>query len=107
MLKIHARKDGLTGMIQALAKAMFQARLRPGCIESQIYAQTASPRSLLYVEQWETQEDLDCRIRSQEFHVLLATMEAASEPPCLEIRTVSRQQGLEYIESLRLAHATN
>jgi quinol monooxygenase YgiN len=81
---------------------MAQARLEPGCMDCQVYAEAANPQSLLYLEQWSTQQEMDVEIRSQRFGTLLSIMETAPAAPTLEIWTVSEQRGLEYVEAIRL-----
>lgn len=90
-------------MVQALVTVMGQARLQRGCVDCQLYAETGSPRSLLYVEQWATWQDFEVQVRSQRFGMLLAIMETAPAAPDLELRTISEQRGLEYIRTIRLA----
>ena len=90
-------------MVQSLAKVMFQARLERGYVDCRLYAETGNPQSLLYVEQWATQQDFEAELLSRRFGTLLAIMETAPQAPELEVRTVSRQQGLEYVRSVRLA----
>ena len=89
-------------MLQALARVMFQAKLERCCLECQIYAETGNPHSLLYIEQWTTEQEMDRQLRSARFGTLLAIMETAPAAPRLEIQTVSEQRGLEYVESVRL-----
>jgi quinol monooxygenase YgiN len=103
ILQITAHAKGVPAMVQALANLMFQAKLEAGCLDCQLYAQTANSRVLHYVEQWATREDMDKQIRSTRFSLLLATLETAAEAPLLEIRTVSEQRGLDYIKALRLS----
>ncbi len=102
VLKITARPSGVRAMVQALASVMFKARLERACLDCQTYAETATPRSLQYVEQWPTLQDLESQLRSERFGMLLAIMETASEAPHLEVRTVSEQRGLDYIGEIRL-----
>lgn len=90
-------------MVQSLAKVMFQARLERGYVDCRLYAETGNPQSLLYVEQWATQQDFEAELLSRRFGTLLAIMETAPQAPELEVRTVSGQQGLEYVRSVRLA----
>jgi len=59
ILQITAHTKGVTAMVQALASLMFQAKLEVGCLGCQLFAQTANPRALSYVEQWATSEDLE------------------------------------------------
>ncbi len=102
ILRIKPRPKGIPAMVQALATAMFQARLEAGCVDCQLYADTGNPSALRYMEQWATREDMDAQIRSPRFSTLLAIMETAPEAPDLEIRTVSEQRGLEYVRTIRL-----
>ncbi len=103
VLKISAPPKGIAAMIQALATAMGQARLQRGCVDCQLYAETGSPRSFLYVERWATSQDFEVQVRSQRFGMLLAIMETAPQAPDLEVRTISEQRGLEYVRTIRLA----
>ena len=89
-------------MAQALAHVMALARLEPGCVECQVYAETANRQSLFYLEQWATQQELEAELRSQRFGTLLSIMETAPVAPTLEISTLSELRGLEYVEAVRL-----
>ena len=102
-LKITARASGIPAMVQALAIVMGQARLQRGYIDCQLYAEIGNPRSLLYLEQWETSQDFEVQVRSQRFGTLLAIVETAPEAPALKVRTIPEQLGLEYIANIRLA----
>ena len=88
-------------MVQALATVMGQATLQRGCVDCRLYVETGAPQSLLYVEQWATQQDLECQLRSRRFGMLLAIMETAPQAPELEVRAVSERRGLEYVRSVR------
>ena len=90
-------------MVQALATVMGQARLQRGYVDCQLYAETGNPRSMVYLEQWVSSQDFEVQVRSQRFGMLLAIMETAPEAPALEVRTISEQRGLEYLQSIRLA----
>ena len=102
-LKIAAQTKGIAAMVQALVTVMGQARLQRGYIDCQLYAETGNPRSLLYLEQWETSQDFEVQVRSQRFGMLLAIMETAPEAPALTVRTIPEQRGLEYIGKIRMA----
>ena len=90
-------------MVQSLAKVMFQAKLEPACTDCRLYSENGKPQSLLYVERWATARDFEVQLRSERFGTLLAIIESASQPPELEVRTVSEQRGLDYVSRIRLA----
>jgi quinol monooxygenase YgiN len=54
------------------------------------------------ISKWETRQDLDHHIRSDLFSVLLGTKSLLCEPPQIEIHTVSRSEGMEAIDAVRL-----
>ena len=89
-------------MIHALAEVKFQANLERGCVDCRLYAETAYPQSLHYVEQWSSPQDFQKQLQSERFGTLFAIMETASRAPYLEVRTVSEQRGLDYVRAVRL-----
>ena len=103
LLRITARLNGMAPMVQSLAKVMFQAKLEPACTDCRLYSENGKPQSLLYVERWATARDFEVQLRSKRFGTLLAIIESASQPPELEVRTVSEQRGLDYVSRIRLA----
>ena len=89
-------------MIHALAELKFHAELERGCVDCRLYAETAYPQSLHYVEQWSSHQDFERQLQSHRFGMLLALMETASQASYLEVRTVSEQRGLDYVRAVRL-----
>lgn len=81
---------------------MFQAKMDHACLDCQLYSEIGNPKSLRYIEQWPTLQELESQVRSQRFGMLLAIMETAASPPKLEIRTISEQRDLGYISAVRL-----
>ncbi len=103
MLNIQSSATGMPAMIHALAEVVFQANLERGCVDCRLYAETACPQSLHYVEQWSSPQDFERQVQSHRFGMLLAPMETASQAPFLEVRTVSEQRGLDYVRAVRLS----
>jgi quinol monooxygenase YgiN len=77
-------------------------RAEPGCQGCRLYEEVGNEDVLLYVEEWETREDLERHMRSARYERLLAIMEASARPPILRYDVVSCSQGLEYLEAVRL-----
>ncbi len=81
---------------------MFQAKMEHACLNCRLHSEIGNPKSLRYMEQWTTLQELESQVRSQRFGMLLAVMETAASPPRLEIRTISEQRDLEYVSTVRL-----
>ena len=88
-------------MVDALRSVMLPARLERGCTRARILRDVDAADSIDYLEEWQSAEDLQERIRSASFGRLLALMEAAPSAPSLEFRDVSGVHGLEYVAAVR------
>jgi quinol monooxygenase YgiN len=101
VLKIIADPKRVKPMIQALNSLMLPIQLDRGCGGCYLCADVGEPNSLLYVEEWATQRDLEREMRSDRFTRLLSVMESSPKPPVLEFQFVSQTRGLEYIAEVR------
>ena len=81
-------------------------RAQPGCIHFEICHNIDDVNTLAIVEEWESQEDLDRYIRSDEYRKVLALIDFSAEPPEIRFNTVSHTGGLEVIEAARGACET-
>lgn len=90
-------------MVRALSRVMVSAKIDRGCDHVELTRDAEDGSVLVYVEDWEDKEQLERRIRSGRFGVLLELMEACPTAPQLELRFVSDVQGLDYVASLRQA----
>ena len=80
-------------------------RVEPGCLSCGLFQDAGTGDEFLYVEEWETPEQLERHMRSARYGRLLAMMEAADRPPMLRYCSVSDVRGLEYLEAVRLGGA--
>jgi quinol monooxygenase YgiN len=101
VLKIIANAKGVQSMTHALRSLMLPIQLDRGCGGCHLYGDAGEPNSLLYVEKWATQKDLEREIRSDRFTRLLSLMESSPTPPVLEFWFISQTRGLEYIAEIR------
>jgi quinol monooxygenase YgiN len=88
-------------MVDALRSVMLPARLERGCTRAQILRDVDAAESIDYLEEWQSPEEIQERIRSGPFSHLLALMEAAPSPPSIEFRDVSGIHGLDYVAAVR------
>lgn len=80
-------------------------RVEPGCLACGLYQEACDGDAFLYVEEWESPEQLERHMRSARYERLLAVMEASARPPVLRYHTVSGSKGLEYLQAVRLGAA--
>jgi len=75
----------------------------PGCLHCGSYTDAQNEDILCYVEDWQTEDDLQRHIRSSDYRKFLALMDLSSEPPDLKFHRVSETFGIEYVSRVRLA----
>ncbi len=73
----------------------------PGCLNCGFYADTRDEGILCYVEDWQTEEDLQRHIRSEDYRKFLALIDLSTEPPDLKFHRVSETFGIEYLTQVR------
>jgi quinol monooxygenase YgiN len=73
----------------------------PGCISCHIYRDLQGKNVFMLKELWESEEDLDLHLRSDEYRNLLLILETALEQPEIRFDTISSSTGIETIEKAR------
>ena len=76
-------------------------RIENGCASCDFYQDLANDNIFLLLEEWESRADLERHIRSEEYRHILALIELSSAPPIIKFNTVTREEGIETIESVR------
>jgi len=76
-------------------------KVQSGCISCGFYQDLDDPDTALYVEEWESRENLEHHIKSDLYRIILSLMELCREPPQIKLSTISNTEGLEAIEALR------
>ena len=73
----------------------------PGCAGCGFYTDAQNENVLCYVEDWETEEELQRHIRSDDYRKFLALIDLSGEPPDLKFHRVSETFGMEYLNRVR------
>jgi quinol monooxygenase YgiN len=92
-------REAVRGYLGALLRSV---RAQPGCIDCSLSTEL-DPDALVLSESWEAKKDLVRRLQSAGYAKVLATMEMSVRKPEVFIYEVVRQNGLEFIENVRMA----
>ena len=76
-------------------------RILPGCLSCRIYEDIEEDNVILYEEMWESQEELERHLRSDEYRKVLLVMEMALHHPEVGFNTLTSSTGIETIEKAR------
>jgi quinol monooxygenase YgiN len=86
---------------EALQSVMFATRLERGCAACSVATEAGERVTVLYQEDWDSEEDLRRQVRSPRFVRLAGLVESALEPPEIEFRLPTGTRGLDYAEEIR------
>jgi quinol monooxygenase YgiN len=94
------RRDGALEILTSVAE---RSRYEPGCIACRVY-QDVEVESVIVLQQfWESREDMEKHLRSEEFRKVLLVVEMSLEPPEIRFDEISASTGVETIEKARNA----
>jgi len=88
-------------LLQTLQAICASTRKVKGCMNSNVFQDMENENALSLVEKWETQEDLDNHLRSDEFSALLGTDNLLSKPFEFKINGISYTAGMEAVKAAR------
>jgi quinol monooxygenase YgiN len=86
---------------KSLVRLIGPTRAARECTHCSTYADVEDPNSLLYVEEWATQDAIEARLRAADLRVLLSVLDLACEPPTIRLDTINETRGLEAIAMAR------
>jgi quinol monooxygenase YgiN len=88
-------------VMEILSSLSERSRFEPGCIGSRVYQDVEVEPAIMIEQLWESGEDLEHHLRSEEFRKVLLVVEMAVEPPEIRFDAISHSTGLETIEKAR------
>jgi hypothetical protein len=98
ILMVASRRD-VRSVLRAFRSLAMGARIESGSIGHSAWSDPDF--TVHYFEEWATKADMERRIRSESFTLLLAVMEASREPPLLRFEFITSTRGLDYVAEVR------
>ena len=88
-------------LVQTLMGMIEPSRKVKGCISHNLYQNLEDDNLFILVEGWKNQEDLDIRLRSDQFSALLGAMNLLSEATDIQFSTIHSTAGMEVVKAAR------
>jgi quinol monooxygenase YgiN len=104
-VRIDPMPDKRQAVIEVLLSVRNMTRLKPSCINCEIYEEHGDGQKILYIEKWRTREAMYQHIRSKLYLRVLNAIELSSEAPEICIHEDSETTGIELIEAIRVESA--
>ena len=103
-LRIVAPPEKRDDILRAFRSLLGPTRVAPGCLRCHVCVDMEDENAIIYVEEWQATEDLERRLRSDQYRRVLAMIETSTEAPELRYNTISETTGLEYLAAVRGVH---
>jgi len=100
-ITMNALLEKRTEVMQTLLSMIEPTENERGCLSFHAFRDIEDKNGFDLIVEWKTREDLEYFIRSDRFSVLLGTKSLLSEPPQIEIHTISHSEGKETIDAIR------
>ena len=85
----------------ALHAVAADTRSARGCMGCSVSTDIGKGGVVRYTEDWQTEDDLRHRLRSDTFSQLVTLIEKSSQAPRIEFRLSGETRGLDYVEEVR------
>jgi quinol monooxygenase YgiN len=87
--------------VEILRPIVERTRVEPGCIGCRLYRDIEKDHSIMIEEIWNSQEDCERHLRSQDYQRVLLVVEMAKGQPEIRFSTISHTSGFEAIAEAR------
>ena len=101
IMKITVSSGRRKGVLDLLNFITAPIRNLPGCMSCQGYQDLDNPNRLTLFEEWESFEDLEKHIGTDNYRKKLSIMDLSSEPPEILFHTLSETWGMDLIKAVR------
>lgn len=100
LMPIPGRRQEIVELLRFSAERL---RTRLGCLRSGVYETSDEDdnKTILYVEQWRSEEDLHRHIKSNLYLGVLNAIDLATGPPLISFHEVSNTKSMDLIVALR------
>ena len=97
-IRMVIHPDKQSEFVKTVRGALEPMRYEPGCKSVRLYEDLVKENTFTFLEMWETEEDLQDHIRTEDFRMILQMMDMSSmEAPEIEFHKVEETSGMETI----------
>ena len=94
--------ENSSGEIVRLLRSLIEpTRVETGCKHCGLYKDLYDPSVIIWLEEWNTQDDLERHLRSTQYKKILAAFDMSSSQPEIRFDTVVKTEGMQLIADAR------
>lgn len=101
ILRLFPSRERRRQVLGILRSMQGPTQAQPHCLNCRLYEEDGYEEGILYVEQWDSEPELQRHIRSEAYRRVLEAVELSRSSPEIQFHIVSETKGIEMIEGLR------
>jgi len=82
-------------------------RVETGCMSCHLYQDVNDQYAVTWMEQWSSQDDLNCHLRTPQYKRILAALDMSDVQPEIRFDTVVETKGMQLIQEARGVNTPN
>jgi quinol monooxygenase YgiN len=102
-LKITVSPEKHRDVLQLVRSILGPTRARSGCIGISFFQDTDEPDTFLLLEKWESHQDLEKHLASDDYRKKLTLIDLSDQAPQIHFHEVSETKGMDWIIAVREA----
>jgi len=106
-LRIRVSKGKKGEVIRLLRSLIGPTRVETGCMSCHLYQDVNDQYAVTWMEQWSSQDDLNCHLRKPQYKRILAALDMSDVQPEIRFDTVVETKGMQLIEEARGVNTPN
>ncbi len=96
-IRITTSENQIGEIIHLLRSLIEPTRVETGCISCGLYKDLHDPSIIIWVEEWNTQDDLERHLRSPHYKKILAAFDMSDAQPDMRFNTVVETKDMQLI----------
>jgi quinol monooxygenase YgiN len=100
-LRMVMSPENFVEVLRILLRTAERTRVETGCDRYRVYQDAQETNAILLEEVWNSEEELDRYLCSDDFREVLMVIEMAVEPPEVQFSTIAGVTGLERVMAAR------
>jgi quinol monooxygenase YgiN len=100
-IRITASENPNGEIVRVLRSLIEPTRVETGCIGCGLYKDLHDQSVIIWVEEWNTQDDLERHLRSPQYKKILAAFDMSNSQPDMRFDTVVETKGMQLIAEAR------
>jgi quinol monooxygenase YgiN len=94
-IQIVTPDEKRTTIVRALSALLGPTRAAAGCMRAHLYADLDKPKTLFFVEEWESRAQFERNLDTAKINTIVAAIELCGEAPVVRVDSVEREEGVD------------